>query len=80
MGPGARIRFRRWTAALAILWALVSLVVGLRAKLDSYAQPSFPFSVSSAAGVNVINAVTPRGPSGGRPEPGPPALDRRRAP
>ena len=57
MGPGARSRFRRWTASLAILWALVSFVVGLQAKLESRGQPSLPFSFSTAAGVHVVNEL-----------------------
>jgi signal transduction histidine kinase len=55
MGPGARTRFRRWTAFLAIAWALASLVVGVQAKLDAHGRPSLPFSFSSAAGVHVVN-------------------------
>ena len=57
MGPGARTRFRRWTAFLAIAWALASFVVGLQAKLDSREQPFLPFSFSSAAGVHRVNEV-----------------------
>ena len=58
MGPGARTRFRRWTAFLAIAWALASLVVGIQAKLEAHSYPSLPFSFSSAAGVHVINEVS----------------------
>ncbi len=57
MGPGARTRFRRWTAFLAIAWAVASFVVGLQAKLEVRAFPFVPFSFSSAAGVHVINEV-----------------------
>jgi len=57
MGPGARTRFRRWTAFLAIAWALASLVVGVQAKLDWRERPSLPFSFSSAAGVHVVSEV-----------------------
>ncbi len=59
MGPGARTRFRQWTAALAILWALASFVLGVQAKLDARGRPFLPFSFSSAAGVHVINEVGP---------------------
>ncbi|HEY8120806.1 MAG TPA: ATP-binding protein [Myxococcota bacterium] len=55
MGPGARTRFRRWTAFLAIAWALASFVVGLQSKLDSRTRACVPFSYSSAAGVHVVN-------------------------
>ena len=61
MGPGARTRFRRWTAFLAIAWALASFVVGLQAKLDSREQPFLPFSFSSAAGVHRVNEVCREG-------------------
>jgi len=57
MGPGARTRFRRWTALLAIAWALASLVVGIQAKLDARQRPLLPFSFSSAAGVHVVNEL-----------------------
>ena len=59
MGPGARSRFRRWTASLAILWALASFVVGLQAKIESHGRPRLPFSWSTAAGVHVINDLGP---------------------
>ena len=59
MGPGARTRFRRWTAFLAIAWALASLIVGVQAKLEARSYPFLPFSFSSAAGIHVINEVGP---------------------
>ncbi len=57
MGPGARTRFRRWTAFLAIAWALASFVVGLQAKLDARQHPFLPFSFSAAAGLHIVNEV-----------------------
>jgi signal transduction histidine kinase len=57
MGPGARLRFRRWTAFLAIAWALASFVVGLQAKLGVRERPVLPFAFSTVAGVHVINEV-----------------------
>jgi signal transduction histidine kinase len=57
MSPGARTRFRRLTAALAILWALASFVAGLQAKLAARERPFLPFSFSTAAGVHVINEL-----------------------
>jgi signal transduction histidine kinase len=65
MGPGARTRFRRWTALLAIAWALASLVVGVQAKLEARRYPCLPFSFSSAAGVHVVNEVGPAGRAAG---------------
>jgi len=57
MGPGARTRFRRWTALLAIAWALASLIAGVQAKLEARERALLPFSFSSAAGVHVINEL-----------------------
>jgi signal transduction histidine kinase len=65
MGPGARTRFRRWTAFLAIAWAMASFVVGLQAKLEARSYPFVPFSFSSAAGVHVINEVGEQGEAAG---------------
>jgi signal transduction histidine kinase len=58
MGPGARTRFRRWTAFLAIAWATAALVVGIQAKLEARKYAALPFSFSSAAGVHVINETS----------------------
>ncbi len=65
MGPGARTRFRRWTAFLAIAWALASFVVGIQAKLEAATRPFVPFTFSSAAGVHVINEVGPEAVAAG---------------
>jgi signal transduction histidine kinase len=59
MGPGARTRFRRWTAILAIGWAIASFLVGIQAKLASADRLVLPFSFSSVAGVHVVNEVGP---------------------
>jgi signal transduction histidine kinase len=57
--PKATTRFRQATAAVAIVWALLALLAGVRARLESGILPGPPFSLSSAAGVHVIHAVSP---------------------
>jgi signal transduction histidine kinase len=56
--PKATTRFRQATAAIAIVWALLALLAGVRARLEASVEPGVPFSVSSAAGRHVINDVT----------------------
>ncbi|MDX1648460.1 MAG: hypothetical protein R3263_01275, partial [Myxococcota bacterium] len=56
--PGARLRLRRATAAAAIVWALLALVVGVRGQFAAATSPSPPFTFSSAAGRSVIHSVT----------------------
>jgi signal transduction histidine kinase len=63
--PKATTRFRQATAAAAIVWALLALLAGVRARLESGIQPGPPFSLSSAAGVHVIHAVAPEAAAAG---------------
>jgi signal transduction histidine kinase len=63
--PKATTRFRQATAAAAIVWALLALLAGVRARLESGILPAPPFSLSSAAGVHVIHAVTPAAAAAG---------------
>jgi two-component system NtrC family sensor kinase len=63
--PKATIRFRQATAAAAIVWALLALLAGVRARLESSILPGPPFSMSSAAGRHVINDVTPEAAAAG---------------
>ena len=65
MTPKAKIRFRQATAAAAILWALLALLAGGRARLEASIQPGPPFSLSSAAGRHVIHGVTPEAAAAG---------------
>ena len=65
MTPKATIRFRQATAAAAIVWALLALLAGVRARLESGVLPGPPFSLSSAAGRHVINGVTPEAAAAG---------------
>ncbi len=65
MSPGSTARFRRWTAALALLWALMALFAGVRTQIDSRSKPSVPFSFSSAAGFHVIHSLTPEAKAAG---------------
>ncbi len=59
MTPKATTRFRQATAAIAIAWALLALLVGVRARLEASIAPSLPFSLSSAAGRHVVHDVAP---------------------
>jgi signal transduction histidine kinase len=59
MTPRATQRFRRATAAVAIGWALLALLAGVRARLEAASQPLPPFTFSSAAGRHVVHASTP---------------------
>jgi signal transduction histidine kinase len=63
--PKATTRFRQATAAAAIVWALLALLAGVRARLESGILPAPPFSLSSAAGVHVIHAVPPEAAAAG---------------
>jgi signal transduction histidine kinase len=63
--PKATTRFRQATAAVAIVWALLALLAGVRARLESGILPGPPFSLSSAAGVHVIHAVMPEAAAAG---------------
>ncbi|MGH7287852.1 MAG: hypothetical protein ACREI8_07520, partial [Myxococcota bacterium] len=65
MTPKATTRFRQATAALAIVWALLALLAGVRARLEASIGPSLPFSMSSAAGRHVIHDVTPAAAAAG---------------
>jgi len=56
--PKATTRFRQATAAIAIAWALLALLAGVRARLEESVGPGLPFSMSSAAGRHVIHDVT----------------------
>jgi signal transduction histidine kinase len=55
--PKAKLRFRQAAAALAVTWALLALLAGVRARLEDSIQPGPPFSLSSAAGRHVIHDV-----------------------
>jgi signal transduction histidine kinase len=57
--PKATTRFRQATAAIAIVWALLALLAGVRARLEASVEPGLPFSMSSAAGRHVIHDVVP---------------------
>ncbi len=59
MSPGSTARFRRITAAIALLWALAAFLAGVRSQLRGEDRPSTPFSFSSAAGRHVIHTPTP---------------------
>jgi signal transduction histidine kinase len=63
--PKATTRFRQATAAAAIVWALLALLAGIRARLESSVLPGPPFSLSSAAGRHVINDVAPEAAAAG---------------
>jgi signal transduction histidine kinase len=63
--PKATTRFRQATAAAAIVWALLALLAGVRARLESSVLPGPPFSLSSAAGRHVINDVAPEAAAAG---------------
>jgi len=63
--PKATIRFRQATAAAAILWALLAVLAGVRARLESSVVPGPPFSLSSAAGRHVIHDLTPEAAAAG---------------
>ena len=65
MTPKATIRFRQATAAAAIVWALLALLAGVRARLESSVRPGPPFALSSAAGRHVINDVMPEAAAAG---------------
>ncbi len=65
MTPKATIRFRQVTAAAAIVWALLALLAGVRARLEASVLPGPPFSLSSAAGRSVIHGVTPEAAAAG---------------
>ena len=65
MSPGSTARFRRWTAALALLWALLALFAGVRTQIESRTRPAVPFSFSSAAGQHVIHGLTPAAQAAG---------------
>ncbi len=56
--PKATTRFRQATAALAIVWALLALLAGVRARFEASIEPGLPFSMSSAAGRHVIHGVS----------------------
>ena len=59
MNPGATLRFRRVTAVIAIAWALLALVVGVRARLEAQTRPIPPFTFTGAAGRLVVHHVFP---------------------
>jgi two-component system NtrC family sensor kinase len=63
--PKATTRFRQATAAVAIVWAVLALLAGVRARLESGILPGPPFSLSSAAGVHVIHGVAPEAAAAG---------------
>jgi signal transduction histidine kinase len=63
--PKATTRFRQATAAIAIAWALLALLVGVRARLEASIAPSLPFSLSSAAGRHVVHDVAPSAAAAG---------------
>ena len=65
MTPKATTRFRQATAALAIVWALLALLAGVRARLEASIGPGLPFSMSSAAGRHVIHDVSPAAAAAG---------------
>ncbi len=58
MGPGSTARFRRLTAGLALLWALLALLAGVQSQLELSDKSLPPFSFSSAAGSHVIHGLT----------------------
>ena len=59
MSPRATTRFRQATTAVALCWAILALVVGVRAQLEQSRSPTMPFAMASAAGIHTIHAVTP---------------------
>ncbi|MEN8159776.1 MAG: hypothetical protein ABFS41_06885, partial [Myxococcota bacterium] len=65
MTPKATTRFRQATAAIAIAWALLALLAGVRARLEASVAPSLPFSLSSAAGRHVIHDAGPAAAAAG---------------
>jgi signal transduction histidine kinase len=65
MNPRATLRFRRATAAAALAWALLALVVGLRGRVESASHPVPPFHFTGAAGRYVVHAVTPAAEAAG---------------
>ncbi len=58
MNPIATHRFRQATAAVAIAWALLAGVAGLRANVEAASAPSMPVSTSGAAGRAVVHDAT----------------------
>jgi len=63
--PKATTRFRQATAAIAIMWALLALLAGVRARLEASVEPGLPFSMSTAAGRHVIHDVAPSAAAAG---------------
>ena len=59
MNPTATLRFRRATAVLAVAWALLALVAGVRGNLSAATRPEMPFAQSGIAGRHVLHSLTP---------------------
>ncbi|MDJ0851626.1 MAG: ATP-binding protein [Myxococcota bacterium] len=59
MNPSATLRLRRATAALAIGWAVLCLLIGIRAHLLEVSSPAMPFNSSGLAGRQVLQEVMP---------------------
>ncbi len=65
MSATASTRFRQATALLALLWAILAVGVGLRAKIEVALRPSLPIAYSNAAGVASVHAATPEAAAAG---------------
>ncbi len=59
MNPTASIRFRRLTARLAVVWALLALALALTPFLRGAPTLGLPFSTSGVGGAMVVQSVSP---------------------
>jgi len=65
MNPTASIRFRRVTAALAVLWALAGIVSAAASLVHTDRTLGMPFTPSGVAGVVVVQDPSPEALEGG---------------
>ena len=65
MSPTASTRFRQATALLALLWAILAVGAGLRAKVETLLRPSLPVAFSNLAGIVVVHSVAPSAAAAG---------------
>jgi signal transduction histidine kinase len=65
MNPTGTVRLRRATAGLAVAWALLALLVGVRGQLGASTGPHPPFVYWGAGGRYLVQAVQPSAEAAG---------------